>query len=145
MINHDGLRVIRKEIELRKDIDTLVLDELAVYRNNSERSKVMRKFAVRFKTVWGMTGGPTPNEPVDVWGQAMIVTPHTVPKYRKTCKEMLMTQVNEYRWVPKANATEQAFGMLQPSVRYALDDVIELPETIYRTMTWIWRPAEKDL
>ena len=133
VINHDGLRVVKKELEQRPDIDTLCLDEIAVYRNNSERSKMMRKFAQRFKVVWGMTGGPIPNEVVDVWGQCMIVTPGTVPKYRKACKEMLMTQVNEYRWVPKADGVERAFSMMQPSVRYALDDVMELPETIYRT------------
>ena len=134
VINHDGLKVVRKELETRADIDTLCLDELAVYRNNSERSKQMRKFAQRFKTVWGMTGGPMPNEVIDVWGQAKIVTPNTVPKYRKACKEMLMTQIDQYVWRPKPEAIERAFSMLQPSVRYALDEVTELPETIYRTI-----------
>lgn len=134
VINHDGLKVIRKELELRGDIDTLCLDEIAVYRNNSDRSKAMRKFAARFKIVWGMTGGPMPNEVVDVWGQAMIVTPNTVPKYRKTCQQMLMTQFDQYVWRPKPDAVEKAFSMLQPSVRYALDEVTELPETIYRTI-----------
>ena len=134
VINHDGLKVVRKELETRADIDTLCLDELAVYRNNSERSKQMRKFAARFKIVWGMTGAPMPNEPTDVWGQAKIVTPNTVPKYRKACKEMLMTQIDQYVWRPKPEAIERAFSMLQPSVRYALSDVTELPETIFRTI-----------
>ena len=83
IINHDGFKVISKEIEERKDIDTLCLDELAVYRNNSDRSKLMRKAAARFDIVWGMTGSPMPQEPTDVWGQAKIVKPNSVPKYRK--------------------------------------------------------------
>jgi SNF2 family DNA or RNA helicase len=132
VVNHDGLKVIKAELEKRPDIDTLVLDELAVYRNNSERSKMMRKFAQSYKTVWGMTGSPIPNEPTDVWGQAKIITPNTVPKYRKACREMLMTQLDQYVWRPKPDAAERAFSMLQPSVRFSLDDVIELPETIYR-------------
>ena len=143
VINHDGVKVIKKELELRTDIDTLCLDELAVYRNNSERSKAMRKFAARFKIVWGMTGGPMPNEVVDVWGQAMIITPNTVPRYRKTCKQMLMTQVSEYKWLPKPDGVERAFSMLQPSIRYALDDVAELPETIYRTIDVDMSPSQK--
>src|SRR5208282_2438860 len=35
---------------------------------------------------------------------------------------------------PKPNAIETAFSWLQPSVRFALDDVVELPEAITRTV-----------
>lgn len=134
IINHDGFKVIYKEIEERKDINTLCLDELAVYRNNSNRSKLMRKAAARFDIVWGMTGSPMPQEPTDVWGQAKIVRPNSVPKYRRSTRDLLMVQISQYKWVPRADAVEQAFSILQPSVRYALDDVTELPETIYRTI-----------
>lgn len=134
VINHDGLKTIHTELSLRTDIDTLCLDELAVYRNNSDRSKAMRKFAERFKVVWGMTGRPMPNEPTDVWGLAKVVTPHTVPKFFRQAQEMLMRKVNDYKWVPRDNAIEAAFKMLQPSVRYSLDAVVELPEVVSRTI-----------
>ena len=134
VINHDGLKTIHAELLLRTDIDTLALDELAVYRNNSDRSKMMRKFAARFKIVWGLTGAPMPNEPTDVWGQAQVVTPHTVPKYFRHAQEMLMNKVNNFKWVPKHDAIETAFKMLQPSVRYSLDSVIELPEVVHQTI-----------
>jgi SNF2 family DNA or RNA helicase len=134
IINHDGVKVITEELNARLDIDALVLDELAVYRNNSERSKQMRKFARRFTTVWGLTGSPMPREVTDVWGQAQIITPHTVPKYFKSCREMLMRRLDMYTWKPKPDAVEKAFNMLQPSVRFTLDDVVELPEIIYRTI-----------
>lgn len=134
VINHDGLKVIEKELAARTDIDTLVLDELAVYRNNSARSKTMRKFADRFQWVWGMTGAPMPNEPTDVWAQCKIVTPKTVPQYFKQAREMLMLRINQFKWVPKDNAVDQAFHMMQPSVRFALDDVVELPDLISRTI-----------
>ena len=134
IINHDGFKVISKEIEGRIDIDTLCLDELAVYRNNSDRSKLMRKAAARFGIVWGLTGSPMPQEPTDVWGQARIVRPTSVPKYRKALRDQLMTQVSQFKWFPRADAVEQAFAILQPSVRFKLDDVTELPETIYRNV-----------
>lgn len=134
VINHDGLRVVEPELLQRLDIDTLVLDELAVYRNNSDRSKSMRKFAQRFKWVWGMTGTPMPNAPTDVWAQARIITPHTVPKFFKHAEEMLMVRKSQYLLVPKPDAVERAFAMLQPSVRYSLDAVVELPEIIHRTV-----------
>ena len=134
VINHDGLKVIQAELSLRTDIDVLALDELAVYRNNSDRSKAMRKFVERFKIVWGLTGRPMPNDPTDVWAQAKIVTPHTVPKYFRQAQEMLMNRLNQFKWVPKPDAIETAFRMLQPNVRYSLDAVVELPETVYRTI-----------
>lgn len=134
IINHDGLRTIEAALMLRTDVDTLVLDELAVYRNNSDRSKAMRKFAQRFRIVWGLTGAPMPQAPTDVWAQAKIVTPHTVPAYFRQAQELLMNKVNVYKFVPKDNAIETAFKMLQPSVRYSLDAVVELPEVVHRTI-----------
>jgi SNF2 family DNA or RNA helicase len=134
IINHDGVKVIADELLKRDDIDTLVLDELAVYRNNSDRSKLMRKLAQHFNFVWGMTGRPMPNKPTDVWSQCRIVTPHTVPKYFNQVRDMLMTHVSQYVWVPKDNAVDQAFNFMQPQVRFALDDVVELPECISRTI-----------
>lgn len=134
IINHDGIKVIHDELAARADIDTLVLDEMAVYRNNSDRSKGMRSFATRFKNVWGLTGSPMPNEVTDVWSQCKIITPHTVPKYFRSCREALMIRVDQYTWKPKAEAKERALAMMQPSLRFSLEDVQELPDLVQRTI-----------
>jgi SNF2 family DNA or RNA helicase len=134
IINHDGLKVIHEALELHTEIDTLILDELAVYRNNSDRSKLMRKFAERFQWVWGMSGEPMPNSPVDVWSQCKIITPSTVPKYKRQAEDMLMTRVSQFVLRPKPDAVDTAFRWMQPSVRYSLDDVVELPDSISRTI-----------
>jgi SNF2 family DNA or RNA helicase len=134
VINHDGVKVIAPELYARNDINVLVLDELAVYRNQSERSKHMRKFAQRFTTIWGMTGAPMPNEPTDVWAQCQIIAPQRVPKFKSHARDMLMVNIGLYLWRPKPNAVETAFGWMQPSCRYSLDDVVELPPVISRTV-----------
>ncbi len=134
VINHDGLKIIQAEIAARDDIDVLCLDELAVYRNNSARSKAMRKFSTRFKWVWGLTGRPMPNAPTDVWAQAQIITPHTAPKFFRQAQEMMMDRVSQFKLIPKATAVQTAFTMLQPNIRYDLDAVVELPEVVYRTV-----------
>ena len=134
IINHDGVKVIAKELAARDDIDVLTLDELAVYRNNSDRSKQMRTFAQRFNIIWGLTGRPMPNAPTDVWSQCKIITPHTVPKYFKHAQEMLMKRLDQFRWLPKEDAVDKAFAMMQPSVRITLDEVVELPPVVYRTI-----------
>lgn len=145
VVNHDGLRTIAEELHARTDIDLLILDELAVYRNNSDRSKLMRKFAQRFNWVWGMTGEPMPNAPTDVWSQGKIVTPNTVPKYFRTAQELLMTKCGQFKWAPKADAIDKAFHMMQPSVRFNLDDVVELPEVVYRTIDVELTPVQKKI
>ena len=134
VINHDGLRTIQAELSQRTDIDVLCLDEVAVYRNNSDRSKDMRKFGARFKIVWGLTGRPMPNEPTDVWGISKVVTPNTSPKYFRQAQELLMTKVSNFKWIPRPEAIERAMAMVQPNVRFSLDEVVELPEVISRTI-----------
>jgi len=137
IINHDGLGVLLPEVMARTDITALVIDELAVYRNGTaERTKKLRKLtaAPHVKWVWGMTGSPMPNAPTDVWAQAAIVTPSRVPKYFTAFRNELMLKVSQFKYVPRSDAVERAFEALQPSVRFTLDDVYELPETIYRSL-----------
>lgn len=132
VINHDGLRVISKEILERKDITVLCIDELSAYRNNSDRTKLMRKFAQNFQTVWGLTGNPRPNQPTDVYHQCKIITPSRVPKTFKAAQEILMTHVSQYVWKPKPGANDIAFSWMKPAVRFSLDAVTELPDAITR-------------
>lgn len=133
IINHDGIGTIHDELKARKDINALVIDELSVYRNGSAlRTKAMRKFAADKNWVWGLTGSPMPKDVTDIWGQAAIITPHTVPKYFGHLRQELCYKCGPYKWQAKDGAVEKAFSMLQPSVRFALDDVVELPEQVIR-------------
>lgn len=135
IINHDGLIVIADELAKRPDIDTMVLDELAVYRNGTAtRTKVTRKVASGMKYVWGMTGSPTPNQPTDAWSQCTIITPHTVPKYYNRFRDEVMNKITQFKWAPKHNALDRVFEVMQPAVRFTLDDVVELPELVERTI-----------
>lgn len=144
IINHDGYRTIAKELAERSDINALVIDELAVYRSGkAERTKAAMKLAERMEWKWGLTGAPTPHEPTDVWAQARIITPHTVPKYFGKFRDQLMTKVTQFRFVPKADAVERAFLALQPAVRFTLDDVVELPELVERTIDVALGPKQE--
>lgn len=132
IVNHDGLRIIASELAARDDIDTLVIDELAVYRNRSLRSKHMQTFAQRFVWVWALTGRPMPNAPTDVFHQCRILTPGTVPKFFRHAQSMLMVPISQFKWVPKPGAVDVAYSWMQPNIRYALEDVVELPPFISR-------------
>lgn len=132
IINHDGVGVIYQDLLARTDIDTLALDELAVYRNSTQRTKLMIKLAATKEWVWGLTGAPTPRSPTDVYQQARIITPGTVPPAFGRFRDMLMIKVNQFKYVPRHNANEMAYAALQPSVRFTLEDVTELPAYISR-------------
>jgi SNF2 family DNA or RNA helicase len=134
VINTDGLKVIWKELMARAEIDTMIIDELALFRNSNDRNKVACKLAERMVWVWGLTGSPTPNEPTDAWGQCRIITPHTVPKFYTRFRDQLMLKISNFKFVPKRDATEQVFAAMQPAVRFTLDDVTELPPVIERTV-----------
>jgi SNF2 family DNA or RNA helicase len=128
IINHDGLGIVAKEIIARTDIDVIVLDELAVYRNNTKRTKIAGRVCERKPAIWGMTGSPMPNAVTDIYQQIKIITPLRVPKYFGTLRDELQYKITQFKWVNKVGAIDRAFDYFQPSVRYTLDDIMELPE-----------------
>lgn len=133
IINHDGVNTILKELIARTDIDVLCIDELAKYRNKSERTKGMVQLANRMPWVWGMSGSPMPHEPTDVFYQCKVVTPGTVPRYWSHFRSEVMYPLGHVdKWVPKADAVERAYDVMQPAVRFTIDDVQELPPCIER-------------
>src|SRR5262245_54892100 len=121
IINHDGVKVIEKELLQRLDIDVICFDEAAAYRNSrAERSKIARGLSNRRKYIWGMTGSPTPSAPTDAFGLAKLITPQTAPRSFTMFRQECMTQVNQFKWVPRRDAAETVAAVLQPSVRFAL-------------------------
>lgn len=135
LCNHDGIKLILQEVQSRVEIDTLCVDELAVYRHGtSQKTKAVVDLAKKMERVWGMTGSPIPTGPCDAWAQCRVVTPYTVPRYYGRFRDELMIKVSTFKWAPKSDAIDKAFKVMQPAVRFKLDDVVELPESIERTL-----------
>lgn len=131
IVNHDGVAVVMDEILRRPDIDCVCVDEAAVFRNaRTMRSKAMRIVSKHRRWVWGMTGSPTPNEPTDAFGLLHLVTPNRAPSSFRQFRYDTMLQVNQFRWVPRADAANIVADFLQPAVCFDLDDVVELPELV---------------
>lgn len=135
VINPDGLPVLYDELVKRTDIDCWIIDELAEYRTpGTVRNKLARAMAKQKTWVWGMTGSPTPQAPTDAFGQCKIITPHTVPKYFGQFRDETMLKVSQFQFVAKKEASHTVYKAMQPSVRYTLEDVTELPPLIERTV-----------
>jgi SNF2 family DNA or RNA helicase len=135
IVNHDGLEIIAGEVAKRDDIDVILVDELAVYRNSgTDRYKAVEKICTPIeRAVWGMTGTPIPNEPTDAWAQVKLILPSRVPKYFGRFRDQVMTKFGPYKWVPKSTAIRQVQEVMQPAIRFSRDDCLDLPETTYQT------------
>ena len=132
IINHDGVGVIEVELAKRSDIDLLIIDELAGFRNHkTDKFKLLKTLIRPDTTVWGLTGTPTPNAPTDAYAQMKLVNPSNWQGTFTKFKMNTMHQLTQFKWVPRAGAEDTVNQVLQPSIRYALRDCIDLPETIY--------------
>lgn len=138
IINTDGLRTIREELAKRDDIDLITVDEMAMFRNaDTDRWKVLNEVCNKQtqRRIWALSGAPTPHEPTDAWAQCRIVCPTNpdVPKYYGQFRDMVMKQITQFVWTPRTNAVDIVKKVMQPSIRYALDDCIDLPEQTFIT------------
>lgn len=128
IINHDGVKGLEDEL-MKSDHDLVIVDEGAVYRNQKTglwRSIYNIAGIHSDRWLWWMTGGPMPKAPTDVWAQAKVVRPDTVPRYFKQFRNMTMVEVANFKWVPIKGAEDIVFNTLRPVIRYDRD-VCELP------------------
>jgi SNF2 family DNA or RNA helicase len=136
IINTDGIKTIEDDLAARDDIDLIIVDEIAMFRNSgTDRWKILNNICNKQtpRRVWGLTGAPTPHEPTDAWAQCRIVVPANpdVPKYFGKFRDMVMKQLTQFKWVPRSNAVDVVKQIMQPAVRFALDDCIDLPEQTF--------------
>jgi SNF2 family DNA or RNA helicase len=131
IINYDGVEIVADAIA-EGGFDLIVVDEANAYKNaQAKRWKVLNSLVKHDTWLWMMTGTPAAQSPADAYGLAKLVNPTAVPRYFTTFKEMVMTKVSNYRWVPKPEATQIAFQALQPAIRFTKDECLDLPEMTY--------------
>jgi SNF2 family DNA or RNA helicase len=137
IINHHGLDLMLDELIARK-FQIFVIDELAVLRNRrtlwwKAANVLMNNQATSVKYVWGLTGSPTPKAPTDAWAQIKLMTPGQTTRTFTRFRDLTMRQVSPFRWVKRNTARQLIHDQMQPAVRFALDDVTELPAITYRS------------
>jgi SNF2 family DNA or RNA helicase len=136
VINHDGLGTVEDLLAVRADITHVIIDELALYRNKQtdrwkKMNSVVNKSSFGPRTAWGFTGTPIPNDPTDAWAQCRMLTPDTVPPYFNRFREKTMQQISQWKWVHRPDAIDTVYGVMQPSIRFSLDDCTDLPEQVF--------------
>jgi len=131
IINYDGVEIVADDIA-NGGFDLIVVDEANAYKNaQTKRWKVLSNLLKPDTWLWMLTGTPAAQSPLDAYGLAKLVNPQGVPKYFTSFKDMVMVKLSAFRWIPKENATQTVFRVLQPAIRYTKDECLDLPEMTY--------------
>ena len=133
IINFDGVGVVREAIEAAK-FDLIVVDEANAYKTPSTtRWKTLAKVLKPSTRLWMLTGTPASQSPTDAYGLAKLVSPSRVPKFQNAWRDKVMNQMSRFKWVPKKTARDDVFKALQPAIRFAKDECLDLPDVMYQT------------
>ena len=130
IINYDGIPIIEKELATA-GFDLVIMDEANYCKNaQAKRSKAIKRLLGPETRIWLMTGTPAAQSPLDAYGLAKLVSPDRVPKFFGSWRDMVMQQVNMYKWVPRARAKDIVHAALQPAIRHTKEECLDLPEMI---------------
>jgi len=115
------------ELANRQDIGIVAVDEARAYsKDNTWRHRVARAALVQKPYLWMLTGTPMSNGPLDVHGIARLVNNAKGESFT-AYQRRVMYQVSQYKWAPKRGAVEEAYRMLQPSIRFEMRDCVDVP------------------
>lgn len=115
-----------------------MIDELALMRTKTtDRWKALNTICNKQtpRRVWGLTGSPIPNSPADAYAQIRLVTPNNkdCPLYYNSFRNQVMTQVNQFKWLPKPDSAAYVHRVMQPAVRFSIDECLDLPPQVFLT------------
>ena len=132
IINHDGFST---EPKLFADFDLIVYDEVTALKTpGSQRYKKFALFMKEFTPrLWMLTGTPISQNPTDAWTLSRLVDSPRTPRGFNAFRDMVMKRVTTFKWVPRPEALDICKTVLQPSIRFALDECKDLPQTVYIT------------
>lgn len=131
IINYDGVEGVAETIRSCGDFDLIICDEANFIKNTSTRRwKAINSLVTPDTYVWALTGTPAPQSPVDAYGLAKLVVPAAVPKFITAWKDKTMLKVSQFKWVPKAEAPNIVHRALQPAIRFAKKDCLDLPPVL---------------
>ena len=133
IINYDGVNVVKEDIK-NGGFDLIVIDECNAYKStNTSRFKTLKSIIQPSTRIWMLTGTPASQSPVDAYGLAKVICPERVPKFKNAWRDKVMYQVSRFRWLPRPSSKEDVFKALQPAIRFAKDECLDLPDVMHQT------------
>jgi len=133
IINFDGVEIVQEEIK-NGGFDLIVIDEAnAVKTATTKRWKSINSLSTPDTWLWMATGTPASQAPTDAYGLAKMLNPSSVPPNFYSFRDKVMHKITQFKWAAKKNAEQVVRDTLQPAIRYAKEDCLDLPELLFTT------------
>lgn len=133
IINHDGIKALSPEL-LAWAPDLVIVDEHTGFKNkSSQRWRALNKLCLKSRNVWMLSGTPAPQAPTDLFALGRIICPELVGRSKLRFQAQLMIQVSMYKWVVKPNFEDTLKQLIQPVIRFARDECLDLPNVVQQT------------
>ena len=128
IINHDGFTGLADELT---GFDVVIYDEATALKSpSSRRFKVFQKWMNTHKPwLWLLTGTPISQTPADAWTLARLVESPNVQRSFTAFKDTVLKKITQFKWIPREDSLETCKKVLQPSIRFSLDECKDLPDT----------------
>jgi SNF2 family DNA or RNA helicase len=128
IINHDGFTNMASKLA---GFGVVVYDEATALKTpGALRYRAFHKWVTTWKPwLWMLTGTPISQSPVDAWTLARLLESPVVPRSFTTFKDKVMEKVSTFRFIPRPSALEVCRQVLQPSIRFSLDECVDIPQT----------------
>ena len=128
IINHDGFTGLADELT---DFDVVIYDEATALKSpSSRRFKIFQKWMNTHKPwLWLLTGTPISQTPADAWTLARLVESPNVQRSFTAFKDTVLKKITQFKWIPREDSLETCKRVLQPSIRFSLDECKDLPDT----------------
>jgi SNF2 family DNA or RNA helicase len=145
--NFEAVNFLIKNPQYLERFDTLVVDEFTAFKNkDSKRSKNLKTLVEHFDRRIFMSGTPNSNTILDLWHPSLCVDDgkrlgNRFYSFRnQVCTSRFNGFANE--WIDKPGIEETVAQMLSDiTIRHALEDCIDLPKNIVRTLYTDLSPA----
>lgn len=133
VINFDGVEVVKEELQ-SAGFGLVVIDEAnAVKTATTKRWKAINSVISPETWLWMATGTPASQAPTDAYGLAKMLSPSSVSPNFYGFRDTVMWKVTQFKWAPKPTAKQLVFDLLQPAIRFAKEDCLDLPELLFTT------------
>lgn len=133
IINFDGVEIMQQEL-VDGGFDLVIIDEANYVKTaTTNRWKAINRLLRPDTWLWMATGTPASQSPLDAYGLVKMMHPTTAPRSFGLYRDMVMSKVTMYKWVPKLSAVETVNRLLQPAIRFTKDQCLDLPDIVYTT------------
>ena len=143
VINYENIQWLCENFA--PSFDAVVFDEISKFKKaNGKRVKALRKWAAGIRIRIGLTGTPTANNLMDIYGPADMLRPGILGKsfYQFRQNYFRALDPNGWKWAPKEGSEQAIYDALSSlSFRMEPRDYVELPGLVVNDVRVALPPA----